>query len=159
MSYKHFYGAIILRLAIIIMLSAAVTYLYFEKQAVILSVLFIILLIGAVINIIRYFNSLNHWIASFLLGIENDDTTLKTPSHTGNKAINDVYEGIERLNELFRKTKIDISSQEQYFRSVIDQSATGLFSVNDTGRVININPAILMIFLLSLNDSTTTSTE
>ena len=141
MSYKHFYGAIILRIAIIIMLSVIVTYLYFETQVVILCVLFLILLIGAVINIIRYFNRLNYWIASFLLGIENDDTTLKTPSHTGNKAINNVYTGIERLNQLFRKTKIDIGTQEQYFRSIIDQSATGLFSVNEQGRVININPA------------------
>ena len=141
MSYKHFYGAIILRLAIIILLSAAATYLYFAKGAVLLSVLFLILLVGAAINIIRYFNSLNHWIASFLLGIENDDTTLKTPNNTGNKAINEVYSGIERLNELFRKTKIDINTQEQYFRSVIDQSATGLFSVNENGRVVNANPA------------------
>jgi len=141
MSYKHFYGAILLRLAIIILLSAATTYLYFEEQAVVVSMLFFVLLVGAVINIIRYFNSLNHWIASFLLGIENDDTTLKTPSNTGNSAINDVYAGVERLNELFRKTKTDISTQEQYFRSVIDQSATGLFSVNEKGRVININPA------------------
>ncbi len=141
MSYKYFYGAILIRLAIIIMLSAAATYLYFLKDAILLSILFLILLVGAAINIIRYFNSLNHWIASFLLGIENDDTTLKTPKNTGNKAINEVYEGIERLNELFRKTKIDISTQEQYFRSVIDQSATGLFSVNDKGRVLNVNPA------------------
>ena len=123
------------------MLSVAATYMYFEKQSVILIILFLILLVGAVINIIRYFNRLNHWMASFLLGIENDDTTLKTPSNTGNKAINEVYAGIERLNELFKKTKIDISTQEQYFRSVIDQSATGLFSVNEKGRVININPA------------------
>jgi len=141
MSYKHFYSAILLRLVIIILLSAGATYLYFVVHAVILSILFFVLLVGAVINIIRYFNSLNHWIASFLMGIENDDTTLKTPSNTGNKAINEVYKGIGRLNELFKKTKTDISTQEQYFRSVIDQSATGLFSVNEKGRVMNINPA------------------
>jgi PAS domain S-box-containing protein len=141
MSYKHFYGAIIIRLAIIVLLSVAGTYLFFEKQALSLSVLVLILLIGAIINIILYFNGLNRWIASFLLGIENDDTTLKTPAKTNNKAIDDVYSGIERLNQLFRQIKIDISAQEQYFRSVIDQSATGLFSVNATGRIININPA------------------
>jgi len=141
MSYKHFYSAILSRLAIIILLSASATYLYFEEQAVVLSVLLILLLVGAVINIIRYFNRLNYWIASFLLGIENDDTTLKTPSNTGNKAINEVYKGIGRLNELFKKTKTEINTQEQYFRSVIDQSATGLFSVNEKGRVMNINPA------------------
>lgn len=141
MTYKHFYGSIILRIAIIILLSAAGTYLFFEKQALIYSILILVLLIVAVINIVRYFNGLNRWIASFLLGIENDDTTLKTPAKTKNKAIDDVYTGIERLNQLFRQIKIDISAQEQYFRSVIDQSATGLFSVNGTGRVININPA------------------
>lgn len=141
MSYKHFYGAIIFRLAIIILLSVAGIYLFLEKHALSLSALILILLIGAVINIIRYFNGLNRWIASFLLGIENDDTTLKTPAKTNNKAIDDVYSGIERLNQLFRQIKIDISAQEQYFRSVIDQSATGLFSVNATGRIININPA------------------
>ncbi|MCF8368425.1 MAG: PAS domain-containing sensor histidine kinase [Bacteroidales bacterium] len=149
MSYKHFYGAIILRLAIIIMLSGASTFLYFEKQALVLSIMMLILLMAAVINIIRYFNGLNHWIASFLLGIENDDTTLKTPTKTNNKAINDVYSGIERLNNLFRQIKVDISTQEQYFRSVIDQSATGLFSVNDTGRVININPAAIKLTRLN----------
>lgn len=152
MSYKYFYGAIILRIAIIILLSGVATYLYFETQEVILSLLFVILLIGSAINIIRYFNRLNHWIASFLLGIENDDTTLKTPSNTGNKAINDVYTGIERLNELFRKTKIDIGTQEQYFRSIIDQSATGLFSVNESGRVININPAATKFTKLNNNN-------
>ena len=134
MSYKHFYLAILLRIAIIILLSASATFLYFEMQALVLSILMLILLLGAVINIIRYFNGLNHWVASFLLGIENDDTTLKTPSDTGNKAINDIYTGIERLNELFRKTKMDISTQEAYYRSIIDQSATGLFSVSETGR-------------------------
>ncbi len=41
----------------------------------------------------------------------------------------------------FGKTKIDINTQEQYFRSIIDQSVTGLFSVNEKGRVIHVNPA------------------
>jgi len=145
MSYKHFYVSIILRLLIVILLSAAGTFLFFEKQLLIYSIVILVLLIGAVINIIRYFNGLYSWIASFLLGIENDDTTLKTPARTNNKVIDDVYSGIERLNQLFRQIKVDISTQEQYFRSVIDQSATGLFSVNDTGRIININPAAIKL--------------
>ncbi|MBE9468908.1 MAG: GHKL domain-containing protein [Bacteroidetes bacterium] len=130
---------------IIIMLSMAGTFLFFEEQAYILSLLALLLLIGAVINIIRYFNNINQWISLFLLGIENEDTTLKTPSKTGNKAIDDVFIGIERLNNLFKQTKIDIITQEQYFRSVINQSATGLFSINEKGRVINSNPAAVKL--------------
>src|SRR5210317_539510 len=149
MSYKHFYRSIIIRLAIIILLSAAATFLYFEIQAPILSIMMFVILVGAVINIIKYFNGLNHWIASFLMGIENDDTTLKIPLKTNNKSIDEVYAGIERLNILFRQIKVDISTQEQYYRSVIDQSATGLFSIDKTGRVININPAAIKLTRLN----------
>lgn len=141
MPYKHFYRSILVRILIIILISAAATYLYIEMQALGFSLILLLVLIGAVINTIKYFNKINYWIASFLLGIENDDTTLKIPGKSGNKAIDEIYKGIERLNELFKKTKIDINTQEQYFRSVIDQSATGLFSVNEKGRIININPA------------------
>jgi len=111
-----------------------------EHSFVFSAVLFIFL-IAAVVNIIRYFNQINQWISAFLLGIENDDTSLKAPKKTGNKAIDDVYTGISRLNEIFRQIKSEINVQEQYFRMIIDQSATGLFSVNQTGRVINVNPA------------------
>ncbi len=141
MGYKHFYIAIILRLVIIILLSMAAALLFFEKQAYILSLLTFLLLIGAIINIIRYFNKINQWMAFFILGIENEDTSLKVPAKSGSNAIDEVYIGIERLNNLFKQSKIDISTQEQYYRSVIDQSATGLFSINKYGRVININPA------------------
>jgi len=119
----------------------AATHLLFVEHAIILGILCMILMILGVMNTIRYFNRINLWISSFLLGIENDDSTLKIPSKTGNKSIDDVYTGIARLNDIFRQNKTDIRIQEQYFRLVIDQSATGLFSVNQTGRVININPA------------------
>ncbi len=150
MVYKHFYKAILFRLAIIILLAGATTYLFFERQNYPLSTISILLLAGAVVNIVRYFNHLNRWISFFLLGIENEDTTLKIPSKSGNKAVNDVYKGMNRLNELFRQTKAEINTREQYFRLVINQSVTGLFSVNEKGRVININPEAVK--LVNLNE-------
>ena len=145
MAYSYFNKAILIRLAIIILISMAASYFLFEKHAYAVSGLLIVLLLIAVINTISYFDKLNQWIAFFLLGIENEDASLKSPSKTGNKAIDDVYLGIERLNELFKQAKIDISTQEQYYRSVINQSATGLFSINEAGRVININPAAVKL--------------
>ena len=150
MIHKHFYFAVLLRLAIIVMLAAGATFLFLEHHAYVLFSLIILLLVVAVFNIINYFNNTNRWISFFLLGIENEDSTLKVPSKTGNKAIDDVYVGIERLNEIFKQTKIAISAQEYYFRTVINQSATGLFSINEKGRVININPAAEK--LTKLND-------
>ena len=148
MAYKHFYRAIFFRLALIILFAGAATFFYFAKQNYYLSALFVLLLAIATVNIIRYFNHLNRWISFFLLGIENEDTTLKTPSKSGNKAIDEVYKGMDRLNELFRQTKIEIDTREQYFRSIINQSATGLFSINEKGRVININPIAVNLIKL-----------
>lgn len=141
MKYKHFYLAIALRLTFVIVFSIAAAYLFFEKQAYFFSLLILLLLVASVINTINYFNNLNQWIAYFLLGVENEDTSLKIPAKSGNKAIDEVYNGIDRLNKLFKQSKVEILIQEQYYRSVMDQSATGLFSINEKGRVININPA------------------
>ena len=148
MGYSHFYRVIILKLLIIILLSMAIPWLIFVKQAYVLSLLPLGLLVIACIDIVRFFNKINHWIAFFLLGIENEDTTLKSPPATGNKAIDNVYKATDRLNELFRQIKINISTQEQYFRMIIDQSLTGLFAVNENGRIININPAAKKLTLL-----------
>lgn len=117
------------------------TYVFIKNESYIFSLLIFLLVIIAVVNLIKYFNNINRWISFFLLGIENEDTTLKTPPKSGNKAIDEVFKGMERLNEIFKQTKIQISTQEQYFRTVINQSATGLFAINEKGRIIDINPA------------------
>ncbi len=145
MIYKHFNKAIIIRLILLVFLSMAVSYLIFTDHNYLGSLLPLGLLFIAIINIVQYLNKINQWIAFFLLGIENEDTSLKAPSKSGNKAIDDIYTGINRLNELFQQTKIEISTQEQYFRTVINQSATGLFSINERGRIININPAAIKL--------------
>jgi len=150
MKNKHFYISIITRISIIIILVMAGTYMFVAHQSYVLAFIIFLFLILAVVNLIKYFNNINRWISFFLLGIENEDTTLKVPQKTGNKAIDEVFKGMDRLNNLFKQAKIDISTQEQYFRMVINQSATGLFSINENGRVMNINPAAVK--LTKLND-------
>jgi len=141
MTNKHFYRAIIIRLILLVGLTITAAYLFFVMHHFLWGAVIILLVTGIAVNTVVYFNQVNQWIASFLLGIENEDTTLKIPKKTGNKAIDEVFKGLHRLNELFRTTKIEIGTQEKYYLSIINQSATGLFSVNEQGRIININPA------------------
>ena len=141
MTHRRFDRGIIIRLICTVGLTIAAAYLIFVRHQLFWSAVIMLAVIGLVINTIFYFNLINKWIASFLLGIENEDTTLKIPEKTGNKAIDEIFKGLHRLNELFRNTKIEIGTQERYYLSIINQSATGLFSVNEQGRIININPA------------------
>lgn len=141
MRFKHFYIALIIRLIIIIVLAIIGSYFFFEKQAYLKAAILLVLLVIVSLNLLRYFNKINKWIAFFLKGIENEDTSLRIPNKTGDKAIDGIFKGMNNLNERFKQTKIKISTQEQYYNIIINQSATGLFSVNENGRVININPA------------------
>jgi two-component system nitrogen regulation sensor histidine kinase NtrY len=141
MTQRRFQRAIIIRLIGLVAGTILAAYLLFVRHQIFWSALSMVVVIGLAINTMYYFNLINRWIASFLLGIENEDTTLQIPEKTGNKAIDEIFRGMNRLNELFRKTKIEIGTQEQYYLSIINQSATGLFSVNEQGRIININPA------------------
>jgi len=141
MNFSRFYLAIGSRLVIIILLSVSSVYILLKYHYYLLSMASFILVVLAGIELIIYFNRINRWISFFLLGIKNEDTSLKIPRHTGNKAIDQVFEGMNGLNELFKQAKIDISTQEQYFKSIINQSATGLLSVNENGRIMNINPS------------------
>jgi len=145
MKFKHFYTAIILRLAIVVILSATGGYVIAKYQMYIVGIVIFVFVIISCIGLIRYINKINKWIAFFLMGIENEDTTIKIPAKTGNKAIDDIFKGMQNLNRIFKQTKIDIINQEQYFKSVINQSATGLLSVNTKGRVVNVNPAAVSL--------------
>ncbi len=131
---------------LIIILSAIISVMAFHWHSKFYYIIIILVLLAiSIFSIIKYFNGINRWISYFLLGIENEDSSLKTPPSSGNKSIDDIYKGINRLNSIFKQTKIDISIQEQYYRSVINQSATGLFSVNENMRIININPAAMKL--------------
>jgi nitrogen fixation/metabolism regulation signal transduction histidine kinase len=124
-----------------VLLTISAAWLFFVKGQLFWGIVIMVVVSGLAFNTIQYFNLINKWIASFLLGIENEDTTLKIPVNTGSKTIDEIFKGMQRLNELFRRTKSEIGTQEQYYLSIINQSATGLFSVNEQGRIININPA------------------
>lgn len=141
MSNKNFYIHISLRIILIIGLSIAGTYYVIIDQNYWMASTLLVILIITVVLLIKYFNNINRWMAFFLLGIENEDTTLKPPPKSGNKSIDDVYQGMHRLNDIFKSAKIEINTQEQYFKKVIKQSATGLFSINGNNRIININSA------------------
>ena len=141
MRFNHFYRAIIFRLSCLVISAGLLVFFHFKLNNLALTFLAAFVVIILFFNTIAYFNNINRWIAFFLLGIENEDTSLKIPTKTGNKAIDEVFEGMNRLNELFKHTKMEINTQEQYYRSIMNQSATGLFSVNGQGRISITNPA------------------
>lgn len=140
MNNRHYYRTIVVYTLSLIASSALATF-FLLRQDWFAGASICIIIFYLLRRLLAYIRRINRLIAAFLLGIENEDTTLKMPARTGNQDIDAIFQGLERLNELFRQTQIDISVQEKVYLSIIKQSATGLFSVNEAGRIIHINPA------------------
>ncbi len=140
MNNRHYYRTIV-AYALGLAGSSALTTLMLMRQDWFAGAILFLVALYISMRLLAYIRRIHRLIAAFLLGIENEDTTLKMPPRTGNQDIDAIFQGLERLNELFRQTQIDISVQEQVYLSIIKQSATGLFSVNEAGRIIHINPA------------------
>jgi two-component system nitrogen regulation sensor histidine kinase NtrY len=121
--------------------ASALAALFMVRQDWFAGAAFLLLGLYLLVRLLAHIQRINRLIASFLMGIENEDTTLKIPQRTGNEDIDAIFRGLERLNELFRQTQMDIQVKEQVYLSIIKQSATGLFSVNEAGRIILTNPA------------------
>jgi nitrogen fixation/metabolism regulation signal transduction histidine kinase len=105
--------------------SSALAAIFLLRQDWFVGASFCILALYLLKRLMSYIRRIHRLIAAFLLGIENEDTTLKMPARTGNQDIDAIFQGLERLNVLFRQTQIDISVQEQVYLSIINQSATG----------------------------------
>jgi hypothetical protein len=81
-----------------VLLTISAAWLFFVKGQLFWGIVLMVLVLGLAYNTIQYFNLINKWIASFLLGIENEDTTLKIPVNTGSKTIDEIFKGMLRLN-------------------------------------------------------------
>ena len=145
MGYKNFNIAISIRLFFLVLFSMLSIYFYIEDYPFYTYLISLIFILFSAINTLSYFNKTNNLISFFLLGIKNEDTSLRIPEKSSNESINRIFKGINNLNDIFKKAKIEISTQEQYFKSMINQSATGLFSIGKNDRVVHINPTAIKL--------------
>jgi len=143
--YKSFYIPIVIRIAAVIIITSAATYFIVEKNLITVGIVLSALVLFISISLMRYLNKINRWISFFILGIKNEDNSLKVPTKTGNKTIDDIFKGMQEINELFKNIKKEAINSEQYFKTIINKSSTALFSVKENGRIININPAAMQL--------------
>ena len=95
MDFKHYYRNIHIYILCIVIISVLSGYLVFSLEWILPALLAGILLLYLILRLIRYIKRINQLIASFLQGIENEDTTLKIPAKTGNRDIDDIFHALD----------------------------------------------------------------
>jgi nitrogen fixation/metabolism regulation signal transduction histidine kinase len=126
---------------LIVLPAMAAGWLLASGQFPMLVFICLFLVLGMVINLIKYLNSTNRKISYFLESVQNEDSTLSFPTNITDKPIREIYQGLNKVNKQIQQLKIEGRQQEQYFQTLLEHLATGIVTFNTKGFVLHANSA------------------
>ena len=136
---RNLYLNIILRVLLIVILSALLGYLIVKDQSFRYSLICIIAIVVLTISLISYLNSTNRKVRFFFDSVRNDDSSLSFPVDTKNKTFRELNKSMNTVNQQIQQLKIENRSQEQYFQILIEHLATGIITYNSKGYILHAN--------------------
>jgi nitrogen fixation/metabolism regulation signal transduction histidine kinase len=136
---KNLYFNIILRVLLIILLSAILDYFIVVDRSWRFSIICFLIATLLTINLISYLNSTNKKIRFFFDSVRNDDSNLSFPDETRNPALKELYKSMNKVNHQIQQLKIENRQQEQYFRTLLEHLAAGIITYNDKGFILHAN--------------------
>jgi len=138
---RNIYISIIVRVCLIASTAILMAWLTFDKQIYLFAAFLLLIFIIEVIELVNFLNRTNQKIAFFFDAIRNDDSTLKFPERTGNKAMNELNASLNNVNELIKKIKFELEEQEQYFKTILEHVSIGIITYNENGNIYLSNSA------------------
>jgi len=138
---RNLYFNIILRVLLIVILSALLCYFILIYHSLRVSIILLLILTFSTANLISYLNSTNRKIRFFFDSVRNDDSNLAFPTETGNASLNELYNSMNKVNKQIQQLKIENRQQEQYFGTLLEHLATGIITYNDKGFILHANSA------------------
>jgi two-component system nitrogen regulation sensor histidine kinase NtrY len=136
---RNLYLNIILRVLLIVILSALLGYLIVKDQSFRYSLICLIAIVVLTISLISYLNSTNRKVRFFFDSVRNDDSSLSFPVDTKNKTFRELNKSMNTVNQQIQKLKIENRSQEQYFQILIEHLATGIITYDSKGYILHAN--------------------
>lgn len=136
---KNLYFNIILRVSLIVLLSAVLGYFAVIDRSLRFSIICFMIIAFLTINLITYLNSTNKKIRFFFDSVRNDDSNLSFPVEIRNPALKELYQSMNRVNHQIQQLKIENRQQEQYFRTLLEHLAAGIITYNDKGFILHAN--------------------
>ncbi|MGC1391413.1 MAG: ATP-binding protein [Bacteroidales bacterium] len=136
---KNLYFNIILRVSLIVLLSAILGYFVVIDGSLRFSIICFLTLVLLTTNLISYLNNTNKKIRFFFDSVRNDDSNLSFPIETRNASLKELYQSMNKVNHQIQQLKIENRQQEQYFRTLLEHLAAGIITYNDKGFILHAN--------------------
>ena len=138
---KRLYVNIIVRAGLIVLFAFILSYAVLIQVSVKLAIISILMLILIITNLIHYLNRTNRNIRFFFESVRNDDSSLSFPEDYGNENLKELHVSMNNVNKLIQKLRIETRQQEQYFKKILEQLATGIITYDRKGFILHVNSA------------------
>lgn len=140
------------RLLLLVLTAFAMAWTIFERQHWAFSLVLGTFLLIQFGSLIQWNKQLLKRINYFFESIKNDDFSQRFRTSGKNSIIQNLEDNMAQLNAHIQQMQINANQQEQYFRALIEQVATGILTCNEAGFVLHTNRSLKQ--LLSVNQLT-----
>ncbi len=133
MMSRNLYVSIVLFVLLLLATCFASAYGYFKLESVPIAIVGLLFVLIETLLLIHYLNTTNRRLAYFIDSIKNDDTSVKFPKDIKNKAVIDLYNNLNIINDIIRDTKIEIAYNEKLLQTMIEYSSSGFIMIDEKG--------------------------
>lgn len=146
MVYKRFYLNLVIRIVLMSATCLALFFVWFRFPNYSL----IAILVGAfllqILLLINYISRINHKLEQFFMIYLSGDLATSSSRKDKKDEFSPMYQYFDEINAKLEKTRIENEIQNNYFRTIVDQTAVGLISFHPDGTVEFFNDTVKKIF-------------
>jgi two-component system nitrogen regulation sensor histidine kinase NtrY len=132
-----------IRVRVILLFLTSISFLgtgiYYERHLYSASIFLLISGVVFVLLLNRIYNATNEAISFLFESLRNDDTSIRFQGKIKNKGLMRVYESMNRLSDYFQEIKLRNEYNESYYRSLIQNSSSGLIVLGSNNKIELIN--------------------
>lgn len=146
MFYKKFYFQIVLRVMLILANTIGIGIIFGDNRLFFNQIILALILIGQVLELIRFVNHTNRELTKFLLAIKYSDFSINFQKTNQGKSFSQLYQAFTEIIQAYKETKIEKEAQFQYLREVVSHINVGIISLeNDEDIVLMNRPAEMIL--------------
>jgi len=147
---RRLYLNLIFRVLLIIAFSVGLGWSLQSSRVFYIAPIIIIAIIISAISLVRYLNSTNRKMSFFFEAVKNNDSALRFGRHPGNKTEDLLNRKLNEVNKQIQDLKMENRRKEQYFRTMLENVATGIITFNSKGVVLHANSSVKKMLSLEV---------
>ena len=136
---RNLYFQILARVVLLAIAALGLAWIVSGPAANILALVPTAILVVVLFNMVFYLNRVNRRIFYYFDAIRNEDSSLSFPEKGQGIIERDLSRSLMEVNRHIKQIFRENQMQEQYFQTLIEHAATGMFTCNRKGFILHSN--------------------